>query len=40
MELRAHEYPVEKTVEKIFSLQVADEIKRDLVHILRTGTVP
>ena len=40
MELWAYEYPVEKTVEKILSLQVADEIKRDLVHILRTGTVP
>ena len=40
MELRAYEYPVEKTVEKILSLQVADEIKHDLVHILRTGTVP
>ena len=40
MELRAYEYPVEKTVEKILSLPVADEIKRDLVHILRTGKVP
>ena len=40
MELRAHEYPVEKTIEKLLSLQVAEEIKRDLVHILRTGTVP
>jgi protein phosphatase len=39
MELRAYEYPVEKTVEKILSFQVADEIKRDLVHILLTGTV-
>lgn len=40
MELKAYEYPVEKTVEKILALPVADEVKRDLVHVLHTGTVP
>ena len=40
MELKAYEYPVEKTVEKILALPVADEVKRDLVHVLRTAMVP
>ena len=40
MELKAYEYPVEKTVVKIRALPVADEVKRDLVHVLRTGMVP
>jgi hypothetical protein len=40
MELKAYEYPVAKTVEKILALPLADEVKRDLVHVLRTGMVP
>jgi predicted phosphodiesterase len=40
VELRAFEYPVEATVKKILSLPLADEIKGDLVHVLRTGTTP
>jgi hypothetical protein len=40
IELKAYEYPAEKTVEKILALPVADDIKRDLVYILRTGSVP
>ena len=39
-ELCALEYPVERTVNGILALPVADEIKRDLIHVLRTGTVP
>jgi protein phosphatase len=40
MELKAYEYSVEKTVEKILALPVADEVRRDLVQVLRTGRVP
>ena len=40
VELKAYEYPVAKTVEKILALPLADEVKRDLVHVLRTGMAP
>jgi putative phosphoesterase len=40
LELRAYEYPVEATVAKILSLSLPDEIKRDLVRVLRTGAPP
>lgn len=40
LELKAYEYPVEITVEKIRSLPVPIEIKRDLIHTLLTGRVP
>lgn len=39
LELKAYEYPVETTVEKILALPLAAEIKRDLVDVLRSGTV-
>jgi putative phosphoesterase len=40
IELKAVEYEVEKTVAKIASLPIGDNVKRDLIHVLRTGTVP
>jgi len=40
VELKAYEYPVETTVSKVLSLPVSDEVKRDLVNVLRTGRVP
>jgi len=40
IELKAYEYPVEKTVAKVLSLPVPEEVKHDLVHVLRTGTAP
>jgi diadenosine tetraphosphatase ApaH/serine/threonine PP2A family protein phosphatase len=40
IELTAFEYPVERTVEKILAMPLPGEIKRDLIHVLRTGTVP
>jgi protein phosphatase len=40
IELKAFEYPVERTVEKILAMPTPAEIKRDLIHVLRTGTVP
>lgn len=40
LELRAYEYPVEATVKKILSLALPEEVKRDVVHVLRTGTAP
>ncbi|MBV8362636.1 MAG: metallophosphoesterase family protein [Deltaproteobacteria bacterium] len=39
-ELRACEYPVETTARKITAMPVPDEVKRDLIDVLRTGTVP
>ena len=39
-ELRACEYPVETTARKITAMPVPDEAKRDLIDVLRTGTVP
>jgi putative phosphoesterase len=40
IELKALEYPVERTVEKILAMPLPGEIKRDLIRVLRTGTVP
>lgn len=40
IELKAYDYPVEKTVEKILALPLVKEIKHDLIHVLRTGTAP
>jgi putative phosphoesterase len=40
IELKAYEYPVEETVRKILDLPLAQQIKDDLVHVLRTGTLP
>lgn len=39
-ELNALEYPVDKTVKKIRALPVPGAVKRDLIHVLRTGTAP
>jgi putative phosphoesterase len=39
-ELESYEYPVEVTVGKIMSMPLPDAIKRDLIHVLRTGTTP
>ncbi len=39
-ELKAYEYPFETTVEKITAMSLSADVKRDLSHILRTGTVP
>ncbi|MBI3896145.1 MAG: metallophosphoesterase family protein [Acidobacteria bacterium] len=36
--LKTYAYPVEQTVEKIQSLAVPSEIKRDLITVLRTGS--
>jgi putative phosphoesterase len=40
LELRAVEYPVEKTVAKISAMPVSDSVKRDLIQVLRTGRTP
>lgn len=40
VELRVFEYPVERTVKRILALPVSSEVKRNLVHVLRNGTVP
>jgi putative phosphoesterase len=40
VELKALEYPVERTVAKVSALPLPGDIKRDLIHVLRTGTVP
>jgi protein phosphatase len=39
-ELRTCEYPVETTMRKIKAMPVPDDVKRDLIDVLRTGTVP
>lgn len=39
-ELRAREYPVETTTRKIMAMPVPADVKRDLINVLRTGTVP
>jgi protein phosphatase len=39
-ELRACEYPVETTARKIKAMPIPDDVKRDLIEVLRTGTVP
>ena len=38
--LNAFNYPFERTIEKIIKMPLADNLKRDLVHVLATGTVP
>jgi putative phosphoesterase len=40
IELRALDYPVDKTVEKICALPLPPEIKLDLTVVLRTGRAP
>lgn len=40
IELKAYEYPVEKTVGKILALPLPEGVKHDLVGVLRTGTAP
>ena len=40
IELKAYDYPVETTISKLKSLPISSEVKRDLVHVLRTGTSP
>jgi putative phosphoesterase len=40
IELKAYEYAVEKTVAKVLCLPVPEEVKHDLVYVLRTGTAP
>lgn len=40
LELNAFEYPVETTVRKIMAMPVSDDVQRDLIQVLRTGTVP
>ncbi len=40
LELKAFEYPVEKTVAKILSMPVSDQVKRDLALVLRLGKLP
>jgi putative phosphoesterase len=39
-ELKTLDYPVEKTVAKIVSMPVSDLVKRELIHVLRTGRAP
>jgi putative phosphoesterase len=39
-ELNAYEYPLEKTARKIIAMPVAQDVKRDLVQVLLSGTVP
>jgi hypothetical protein len=39
LELKAIEYPVEKTVAKISSMPVSELVKRDLIQVLRAGRV-
>jgi protein phosphatase len=40
LELKALEYPVEKTVSRISSMSVPDAVKHDLIAVLRTGRAP
>jgi protein phosphatase len=40
LELRAYDYPVEITAGKILRLALPEEVKRDLVQVLRTGRAP
>jgi putative phosphoesterase len=39
-ELKAYEYPVERTVRKILSLPLPDDVRGDLIRTLRTGKNP
>jgi protein phosphatase len=38
-ELKAYEYPLEAAAAKITAMPIKHELKRDLLHVLRTGTV-
>jgi putative phosphoesterase len=40
IELKAYPYPVETTVAKILALPMPEEVKHDLVQVLRTGKAP
>jgi protein phosphatase len=40
LELKALDYPVEKTVAKILSMPVPDLVKRELIAVLHTGRAP
>lgn len=37
IDLRTYEYPVEETIRKVLAMPVADDIKRDLANVLRSG---
>jgi len=39
-ELKAYEYPVETAAAKIQAMPLSSAVKRDLIHVLRTGKVP
>jgi protein phosphatase len=39
-QLKACEYPVSTTAGKIMAMPIPDDVKRDLIHVLSTGTVP
>jgi putative phosphoesterase len=39
-ELMTREYPIETTARKITAMPVAGDVKQDLIHVIRTGTVP
>lgn len=38
--LNAFNYPVDRTIEKVMAMPIDGSLKRDLVHVLATGTVP
>jgi putative phosphoesterase len=40
IELKAYEYPVNKTIHKILALPLPEQVKHDLICVLRTGTAP
>ncbi len=40
LELKAYNYPVETTVRKILSLRLPEQVKHDLVDVLRSGKIP
>jgi hypothetical protein len=40
LELKTYQYPVESTVKKVTTMPVPEDIRRDLIHVLRTGTAP
>lgn len=40
IELKAYEYPVEKTIAKVLSMPIPENVKYDLAQVLRTGKTP
>jgi putative phosphoesterase len=40
LELRMFEYPIETTATKITAMPLPDDVRDDLIHVLRSGTVP